>query len=185
MDVRTLCLGILSRGDASGYEIKKLLAGPYRHFYDASYGAIYPALARLAAAGHVRVRESAGEGRRARRKVYAITQAGRLALVRALSTPPRPDRVRSEFLVVMLHAHALPPREVAGVIDRRLAETRERIACLESLEATRLPPAERFVLGYGLAVYRATLAYVEANRHLVEGAALGAPPPLAEPRPTE
>jgi hypothetical protein len=43
--VKTLCLAVLSMGDASGYEIKKLLEGPFRHIHEASFGAIYPALA--------------------------------------------------------------------------------------------------------------------------------------------
>ena len=45
MDVRTICLGILTRGDATGYEIKKLVEdGGYQHFVEASFGSIYPAL---------------------------------------------------------------------------------------------------------------------------------------------
>ena len=45
MDVKTLCLGVLSRGAASGYEIKKQCEeGPFAHFYAAGFGSIYPAL---------------------------------------------------------------------------------------------------------------------------------------------
>ncbi|GEQ96922.1 hypothetical protein JCM17844_05590 [Iodidimonas gelatinilytica] len=48
MDVRTLCLGILALGDASGYEIKKMVAeGSFSFFSEASYGSIYPALTKL------------------------------------------------------------------------------------------------------------------------------------------
>ncbi|MEE8545632.1 MAG: PadR family transcriptional regulator, partial [Alphaproteobacteria bacterium] len=47
MDVRTLCLGVLSEGGASGYEIKKKLEQTYRHFFQASFGSIYPALSRM------------------------------------------------------------------------------------------------------------------------------------------
>ena len=54
MDVRTFCLGVLSLGDATGYEIKKQAEdGPFSHFYKAGFGSIYPALARLAADGAV------------------------------------------------------------------------------------------------------------------------------------
>jgi hypothetical protein len=34
-----------------------------------------------------------------------------------------------------------------------------------------LSPGRRFVIGYGISFYRAGLAYLEANRGLVEGAA--------------
>jgi PadR family transcriptional regulator AphA len=53
MDIRTLCLGILTFGDATGYTIKKRLEGPLRHFYDASFGSIYPALRKLTDAGEI------------------------------------------------------------------------------------------------------------------------------------
>ena len=38
MDIRTLCLGILTWGDASGYEIKKIFEDRLSYFYEASYG---------------------------------------------------------------------------------------------------------------------------------------------------
>ena len=48
MDARTLCLGALELGDASGYEIKKLYEeGDLSHFYAVGFGSIYPALTRL------------------------------------------------------------------------------------------------------------------------------------------
>ena len=58
MDVKTLCLGVLSRGDASGYEIKKQCEeGPFAHFYAAGFGSIYPALNALWSEGLISVRE--------------------------------------------------------------------------------------------------------------------------------
>ena len=63
MDVKILCLGVLSRGEASGYEIKKAFEeGPFSHFHQASFGSIYPALNALSAEGLVACRaQSAGE----------------------------------------------------------------------------------------------------------------------------
>ena len=47
MNVRTLCLGVLQFGEATGYEIKKIVEeGMFNHFIEASYGSIYPALTR-------------------------------------------------------------------------------------------------------------------------------------------
>ena len=77
MDVRTICLGILTRGPATGYEIKKLFEDDgYQHFVEASFGSIYPALNRLTEEGLVSVREDAQE-KRPDRKVYSITTAAR------------------------------------------------------------------------------------------------------------
>lgn len=170
MDVRTLCLGVLSMGDASGYEIKKKLEGPFRYFYDASFGSIYPALTRLQAEGLV-IGAARAQAKRPDKKVYSLTTEGRLALVRDLGQDPAPDRLRSEFIVAMRFAHLLPPRRVAEMIDGRLAEFRATISCLEQLDRSAAPTLD-FLLGYALAVYRAEVAYLEQNRHLAEGAAL-------------
>ncbi|MBM3492077.1 MAG: PadR family transcriptional regulator [Alphaproteobacteria bacterium] len=190
MDVRTLCLGILALGPASGYEIKKRLEGPFRHFYDASFGSIYPALSRLL---HERLVSCAHEAQSNRpdKKVYTLTPAGRFELVRELSAEPTPDRLRSEFLVVMMFADLLPTRHVASLVDARLTWYRETLDKLHDLQACELNPQQRFVVGYGIAAYTAELQYIEENRHLVEGTALLAqlaggterPAPLAEPLP--
>ena len=64
MNVRSLCLGILSTGEASGYEIKKdIEEGMFSHFIDASFGSIYPALTQLAGEGLVTVREQEQTGK--------------------------------------------------------------------------------------------------------------------------
>ena len=76
MNVRTLCLGILTTGEASGYEIKKEIEeGLFSHFIDASYGSIYPALTQLAGEGLVTVRAEEQSGK-PDKKVYAITPKG-------------------------------------------------------------------------------------------------------------
>lgn len=170
MDVRTLCLGVLSMGEASGYEIKKKLEGPFRYFYDASFGSIYPALTRLQKDGLVTCAAQA-QAKRPDKKVYGLTTEGRLALVRELGQDPAPDRLRSEFIVAMRFAHLLPPRRVAEMIDGRLAAFRQSVGCLEQIDRSAAPSLD-FLIGYALAVYRAEIGYLEQNRHLAEGAAL-------------
>lgn len=173
--VKTLCLAILSMGDASGYEIKKLLEGPFSHIHEASFGAIYPALARLQEEGHVTCEERSQE-KRPDKKVYALTQTGRFALIEALSEIPGPDRIRSDFLVVMLYAHLLPPAHIAQAIEKRIEIYRGLLAELESEDQGPVSAGEQssaaFVHGYGQTMLQAALKYIEENRHLVEGAAL-------------
>src|SRR3546814_13530763 len=79
MDAKTLCLGVLSRGAASGYEIKKAFEeGPFSHFHQASFGSIYPALNALSADGLVAGRAQAQQKRPAK-KIYSLTPKGRNA----------------------------------------------------------------------------------------------------------
>jgi DNA-binding PadR family transcriptional regulator len=53
MDVKTVCLGMLTDGDASGYDLKKEFESSFGHFFAAGYGSIYPALGALARDGMV------------------------------------------------------------------------------------------------------------------------------------
>src|SRR4029078_5134035 len=98
MNVRTLCLGVLTMGEASGYEIKKEIEeGMFSHFIEASYGSIYPALTQLAGGGLGTGRAEETHGK-PDKKVYAITEHGRAALPKSMSVLPCRDKYRSEFL---------------------------------------------------------------------------------------
>ena len=171
MEIKTFCLGLLALRDASGYEIKKAFEGELSHFYEASFGSIYPALTRLTREGLVTCSAQVQE-KRPDKKVYRITPAGRLAFLDALQTDPGRDRVRSDFLATLLFADLLPARHLSELIDARLVEYRRSLAAMRAQSGGRSSPGERFVHGYGIAMLEAALAYVEENRHLVESAGL-------------
>ena len=173
MDSKTLCLAVLLRGEASGYEIKKTLeSAPFSHFQDTSFGSIYPALNRLTAEGLADCREEA-QDKRPDKKVYSITEAGRQALTEALLVPPAPDRYRSDFLFVLFLGELLPAAHLARVIDERIALYQERIAHMEACDCQPSHAAPAFVHGFGLAVYRAASDYLIRHRNdILEGASV-------------
>ena len=172
MDSKTLCLAVLLKGDASGYEIKKTLeSAPLSHFQDTSFGSIYPALNRLTAHGQAVCREEA-QDKRPDKKVYSITQDGRRALVEALLQPPGPDRYRSDFLFVLFLAELLPAGHLAQVVDARIALYDERIAHMEACDGAQGRAAPDHVHGFGLAIYRAAADYLKRHRdEIIAGAA--------------
>ena len=164
MDAKTLCLGVLARGDASGYEIKKTLeSAPFSHFQETSFGSIYPALTRLTEEGLVGFHEMA-QDKRPDKKVYSITPAGREALAARLMSPPAPDRVSSDFLFILFFAHLLPTPLLGEFIDQRIAWYEASLARMEGCGAAARPPGERFVHGFGLAWYAAAARYLRAHR---------------------
>ena len=166
MDVKTLCLGVLTEGDKSGYEIKRCFESAFSHFFVAGFGSIYPALAELSRHGLVTSRSVEQEGR-PDKKIYSITPEGERVLREELmSTPPR-HKVRSEFLVLMYFAHLLPSERVARSVDQMIARWDPLVAELEGCAAAGDPgmtPGQRFAAGYGRAVLGAALAYVRANK---------------------
>src|ERR1700722_9346112 len=168
MDVRTICLGILTRGDATGYEIKKLFEDDvYQHFVEASFGSIYPALNRLTEEGLVSVREEAQE-KRPDRKVYSITQSGRSAFIAALLKPLPEDRHRSPFVFAMLFSHLLPHERVVSMLDAYIRISEEKLAQLSDMRPQPQTPGEKFVSGFGRAVYEAMLDFLRTHRHEIE-----------------
>lgn len=168
MDVRTICLGILTRGDATGYEIKKLVEdGGYHHFIEASFGSIYPALSQLTNDGLVSVRAEAQE-KRPDRKVYSITSAGRSQFLASLLKPLAEDRHRSPFLFAMLFSHLLPPDHVTAILDGYIRQSEEKLAQLTSPSDMPKTPGEIFVTGLGRAIYVAMLDFLHTHRADVE-----------------
>jgi len=170
MDIRTLCLGILTLEDATGYEIKKTFEGELSHFYDASFGSIYPALNRLTDEGLVTCTEHAQTGR-PDKKVYAITAKGRIEFMDALSAKPRKDRIRSEFLAMLMFAGLMSSSRVAGLIDDRINDLERDIAFYEGCRDTGRNE-DLFLRGFGCAIYRAERDYLIENRHMLEAEAL-------------
>jgi DNA-binding PadR family transcriptional regulator len=168
MDVRTICLGILTRGDATGYEIKKLFEDDgYQHFVEASFGSIYTALQRLTDEGYVSVRSEAQE-KRPDRKVYSITPAGRSAFIASLLKPLPEDRHRSPFVFAMLFADLLPTSRVSGMLDAYIAQAEQKLAHLNEQSNASQSSGEQFVSGFGRAVYVAILDFLRAHRAEVE-----------------
>lgn len=172
MDVKTLCLGVLTFGDMAGYDIKKYFEQAFSHFFVAGFGSIYPALSALAHEGLVTV-TSVAQDKRPDKKLYSLTPAGRARLQEELQrTEPR-HKVRSEFLVLMYFAHLLPPDRLAQVVETRLSEW-ERVLeelrgyqqCLE--QEPGVSPGVRFSLGYGLAVIGAATDYLRTHRSLLQ-----------------
>jgi DNA-binding PadR family transcriptional regulator len=165
MDVKTVCLGMLSDGEASGYDLKKQFESSFGHFFAAGYGSIYPALSSLYADCLVDCREVAQDGR-PDRKVYRITEQGLLRLRAALDDPNPSHKIRSEFLATMFFAHLMTPEQVDTVLDNRLLELKRYLDMFDEFDACSdgWTDGMRFVCGFGRAVTAATKTFIEEHR---------------------
>ncbi len=164
MNVKTLCLGALSLGEHTGYDIKKLFESTFSHFYNASFGSIYPALKDLEKAGLVRCRVEPGQGH-PDRKLFSITPKGHEALVEELRHEPPAEHCRSGFLALMFFAHLLPTNRLRQVLDEVEARYGEELAYLESIRhCPENPAGANFTIEHGIAVYRAALAQIRDQR---------------------
>lgn len=165
MDVKTLCLGVLTLRDMTGYEIKKHFEQSFAHFFVAGYGSIYPALNELTRADLVSCQDVA-QAKRPDKKVYSITGAGRAQLATALAeTPPR-HKVRSEFLVLLYFAHLMTRERLAEVLDERVRDIDGMLECMDkAFEGDdQRSPSQDLVTGLGHATLKAQRDFIIENR---------------------
>lgn len=164
MNVRTICLAILFDCEASGYEIRKLsVEGEYSYFIDASYGSIYPALAKLEAEELVTSRVEVQDGKPAK-KIYAITPEGRAAFINSLFEKLEEDEFRSEFLLFARFASELPASLVEQRLNERLEQINAELAEFDRLCETHTHPGDAWVIDYGRSCMVAARDYIEAHR---------------------
>jgi len=146
-------LGLLKDQELHGYELKKRLAETLGPFSSVSFGSLYPALARLEAAGAVKAVEAGtlpaapipttgsltGEvaAFRARRnpprgsrgkKVYGITPRGEQLFEELLATESQAGDDDRSFHLKLAFARYLPPEARLGMLERRRAHLVERLA---------------------------------------------------------
>lgn len=166
MDVKTLCLGVLTMGEASGYEIKKVFEDSFSHFYVAGFGSIYPALADLTREGYVTCSDIE-QAKRPAKKVYRITDGGLLAFRQALAETYPSHRVRSDLMVLMVFAHLLGPERLEQVLDLRLADVEAQLALIDSCvdEHDNPPPGVDFAAGFARTVLAAGRDYIQQHRN--------------------
>ena len=160
-------LGVLKEQELHGYELKKRLTDALGAFSSVSVGSLYPALARLEAAGAVRVvleapahlpapavpmtGSIAGEAAACRarrsasrparpsrtRKVYAITERGEALFEELLVTDSASGDDDRAFNLKLAFCRYLPPERRLGLFEQRRALLVERLAKARTKSRTR------------------------------------------------
>ena len=162
-------LGMLKLGRRTGYEIKSLVDVSTRFFWAASYGQIYPELARLEKLGLVTGEVDRANGRRP--KSYELTLAGERALHDWLiSDEPLHTELRHEGALKFFFSDSLSHDEQLALL-RHIGRTHEEIAARLRAIAPESDdgkaPAPLLTLEFGIA-YQEFLANwcAEAERRL-------------------
>jgi len=126
-------LGLLTIAPMSGYDLGQTIRASVGHFWNESYGQIYPNLKRLEAGGLVTAKTERQEGKPDRR-VYTITPEGRERVAAWLAIPPQPEIPRNELLLKLFFGAQVPPETTIGYLERMVESER---AFLHQLEQTQ------------------------------------------------
>jgi DNA-binding PadR family transcriptional regulator len=140
--IEYILLGFLKKGEMSGYDIKFYMSNSTSHFYDASFGSIYPALKRMLGLGLIGVREGISEGRL--KKTYFIREKGSAEFLKWLEAPVPGGRGKMEHLIKIFFYDFLPEQKASELIRGFIASTEEKIKELDELEARIAEKAGRF-----------------------------------------
>lgn len=195
---RYVVLGMLTTGDLTGYGLRQRIAMSVGHFWQESYGQLYPTLRRLAAEGLVEAR--ATEGRPGRSgATYRINERGRAVLAGWVAQPPALEPHRNELLLKVFFAGAVPPEVTARNLEAVAAEVRAELVQLEeiarAMDAAPIlhpdAPYWRLTLDFGLDVTRTALAWLDRAQGVLRkrprpgarGAARRSPPSSSFPTP--
>lgn len=139
-----ILLGLLANCPQTGYTIKKSIEYEHSHFWQESFGQIYPTLKCLVQEGLAEIAESTessncsnGRGQ----KIYSITEAGRAELKKWLSEAPNIERLRYEILLKVSFGSSTEPEIILGHLDEFIKRNdklvKETIGFLEMFKNLR------------------------------------------------
>lgn len=131
-----ILLGLIAHSPQTGYTIKKSMEYEYSHFWQESYGQIYPTLKQLLEEG-LAVSEEAPDSCNGRgQKLYRITEAGRAALSSWMAEVPDVEKLRYEILMKISFGDSTKPEIILGHLDDFMKRNEKSILEMDSfLEA--------------------------------------------------
>jgi PadR family transcriptional regulator AphA len=156
-------LGMLCREPMSGYGLRQTIERTVGHFWQESYGNLYPTLERMEGEGLVALdREEHSRGGRVR-KVYRVTTEGRRVLARWLRRPVVPHVERNELLLKLFFGARVGPEDSLAHVKHSRAEAEELLAALRLIDEDVRSRESHPELPYSHLSIRAGLLGLEAH----------------------
>jgi DNA-binding PadR family transcriptional regulator len=179
MSLPHFLLGLLNASPMSGYDLNKVFETTVQHFWTTDQSQIYRTLYKLEGEGKVRV-ETVIQADNPNKKVYHITEAGAADLREWLTKPLPGTPIREAWLGQLFFSYQMDNATVIQVLKQYIAETEERLAALEALQAVfpsgearrqiaRTHQFQLMTLDYGLEAHRFNIAWLKKAITVIEG----------------
>jgi DNA-binding PadR family transcriptional regulator len=132
LSLKHALLGILSLEPMTGYEVKQFFDSSVQHFWNAELSQIYPTLKSLEESGFVDMRVEVQQNR-PNRKIYAITDEGRLEFERWIRAPQPPADLRDPFLIKVFFGTEAPVEDTMILLRRQMEEQQKMLLFSETV----------------------------------------------------
>jgi PadR family transcriptional regulator AphA len=167
-----LILGLLTEGQLSGYEIKRIVDIRFNFFWNESYGQLYPHLKNMVQDGLIKEKQSEEPSSRGK-ILYSITEEGKEELTAWLKEPVEKESVRFELLLKMYFSNQIGSDIMANHIKEFEEYHKKQLDMLEmfnkELSVIEDPNVNHKdilqVIGFGQKVYK---AYVQWSEEAIE-----------------
>lgn len=131
MKTEDVVLGILNEESCTGYEIVEKIKTIFSHFFDGSYGSIYPVLHKLENKEKVTKKVIVQEGK-PNKNIYSITESGRKEFNKYLHSPVQTEVMKSDFLMRLYHGDYLSEEQMQQLIVEEIDRKKQLVEELES-----------------------------------------------------
>lgn len=151
MNIQDVILGFIFEKSMSGYEIKQKMENSVSYFFDASFGAIYPALRKMEKEGLVEKQVVQQEGK-PNKNLFAITVKGKDQFQNYLGSPINPTIMRSDILIRIFFGRFTAIEKIKQWL---LEERDKNQAMYDNLRKVsekypKMDQYQRFTLEYGI-----------------------------------
>ncbi len=116
MSLNHVVLGLLSNGDLSGYDLKKLIQNSEHLYWSGNNNQVYKALSELLACGYV-TNVLQYQEHSPNKKVYSITESGRDAFMKWIQSEIEPMEIKKPFLLRLISMKALSIETIKKLLD--------------------------------------------------------------------
>ncbi len=167
MNIQDVILGFLCEKPMSGYDIKQMMEKSVSYFFDATFGAIYPALRKMEKEGLVEKQVIQQEGK-PNKNLFVITESGREQFQKYLNSPINPTVTRSDILIRLFFGKLSTKENVQIWLEEERQKNEEMYESLEkvSSEFPNMDKHQRLVLEYGIRLSKMVMELIdeELNR---------------------
>ncbi|MFP3727871.1 PadR family transcriptional regulator [Priestia filamentosa] len=171
MNIQNVILGFLIEKPMSGYDIKQMMENSVSYFFDASYGAIYPALKRMEKDNLIEKEIIQQEGK-PNKNLYVISPKGIEAFQAYMDSPLNPTLIRSDLLIRIFFGKHTTHQKIEKWlhVEKEKAQAQLDNLTLINEKYSNMERYKKITLLYGIDEAKFTLEWINKElHHLAEG----------------